>query len=160
MTTMSGESAMVYPCDGLGGKLTVPGDKSISHRVAMLAGISAGVSSVEGFLESEDCLSTLRAMEALGARSYVAADGQLKIEGTGGKLLEPAGPLDMGNSGTSMRLLTGLLAGFDLPVELTGDDSLCSRPMGRIQAPLRSMGAKVELLGDMAVPRCECMADI
>lgn len=141
-------SAIVHPAKTIGGELQVPGDKSISHRVAMLAGMASGTSEVENYLQSEDCINTLKAMEALGARSYETPDGKLHIQGTGGKFMAPAGTLDIGNSGTSMRLLTGILAGSPITVELTGDDSLRSRPMKRIKEPLELMGAKVELTGE------------
>jgi len=141
-------SAIVHPAKTIAGEIQVPGDKSISHRVAMLAGISSGTSEVENYLQSEDCINTLKAMEALGARSYETPDGKLHIQGTGGKFMQPAGMLDVGNSGTSMRLLSGLLAGSPITVELTGDDSLRSRPMKRIKEPLELMGAKVELTGE------------
>lgn len=141
------ESARVHPAQLLGGTLEVQGDKSISHRVAMLSGIASGVSTVTNFLQSEDCINTLRAMEALGAMSYYTEDGVLTIRGTAGRVLEPVSPLDLGNSGTGIRLLTGLIAGFPITAELTGDESLRSRPMRRIQEPLERMGAKVELLG-------------
>lgn len=141
-------SAIVHPVKKLSGEVRVPGDKSISHRVAMFAGMASGSSEVENFLQSDDCISTLKAMEALGARSYEMPDGKLNIQGTGGKFIQPAGVLDVGNSGTSMRLLTGILASCPFPVELTGDDSLRSRPMKRIKEPLELMGAKVELTGD------------
>lgn len=141
-------SAIVHPATTMSGEIRVPGDKSISHRVAMLAGIASGTSVVENYLQSEDCVNTLKAMEALGARSYETPDAKLHIQGTGGKFIEPAGPLDIGNSGTSMRLLTGILAGSPITVELTGDESLRSRPMKRIKEPLEMMGAKVELTGE------------
>jgi len=145
---MSGlEHQTVHPARRLGGTVTVPGDKSISHRVAMLAAMAKGTSTVKGFLCSEDCLNTLKAMQALGAT--VRHEGEtISITGTGGALHEPAGVLDMGNSGTGIRLLAGLLAGQPLTAELTGDDSLRSRPMGRIQKPLAEMGARVDLLGE------------
>lgn len=141
-------SAIVHPAAKLGGEIRVPGDKSISHRVAMFAGMASGTSEVENFLHSEDCLSTLKAMEALGARSYETPDGKLSIQGTGGKFIQPAGMLDVGNSGTSIRLLSGILASCPFTVELTGDESLRSRPMKRIKDPLELMGAKVELTGE------------
>ncbi len=141
-------SRIVHPVAKISGELKVPGDKSISHRVAMLAGMASGTSIVENYLQSEDCINTLKAMEALGARSFETPDGKLHIQGTGGKFMEPAGTLDIGNSGTSMRLLTGILAGSSITVELTGDDSLRSRPMKRIKEPLEMMGAKVELTGE------------
>jgi len=138
----------VAPSARFGGRVNVPGDKSISHRVAMLAAMAHGTSEIKGFLESEDCLNTLGAMQALGAA--VERDGDvIRIAGTGGRLHSPSAVLDMGNSGTGMRLLTGLLAGQpSVTAELTGDASLRSRPMGRIATPLAAMGARVELLGE------------
>lgn len=140
-------TVLLQPAVFRGGRVTVPGDKSISHRIAMLAALSHGVSTVHHFLRAGDCLSTVQAMEALGARSSFNDDDSLSIEGTGGKLMEPAGPLDLGNSGTSIRLLAGLVAGFPVTVEMTGDASLRARPMQRIREPLERMGAGVELLG-------------
>lgn len=130
----------------------MPGDKSISHRVAMLAALAKGTSKIRNFLQSEDCLNTLHAMERLGARSFFTDDGELTVQGTGGKFLEPVDPLDLGNSGTGMRLLAGLLAGIPITAELTGDESLRSRPMNRIKEPLEKMGATVELLGEKGRP--------
>jgi 3-phosphoshikimate 1-carboxyvinyltransferase len=135
----------VHPCAKLAGTLTAPGDKSVSHRVAMLASLAKGISRVHGFLNSEDCLGTLKAMEALGATSRISRDGELFIHGTGGRVIDPAGALDLGNSGTSMRLMAGLLSGFDTPIELIGDGSLSQRPMRRVAEPLRQMGASIEL---------------
>jgi 3-phosphoshikimate 1-carboxyvinyltransferase len=142
------QSVIVYPSVSLGGALEVQGDKSISHRVAMLAGLAKGPSTIRNFLQSEDCVNTLRAMEALGARTSATEDGELTIQGTGGNLLEPAGPLNVGNSGTTIRLVAGILAGQPKTIEITGDESLCSRPMGRIKDPLERMGAKLELTGE------------
>ena len=139
------QSKIVHPGGFTGGVVRVPGDKSISHRTALLAGISSGVSTINGFLQAEDCLNTLKAMEAFGARSWFDEDGVLHVQGTGGKMLEPAGPLDVGNSGTGMRLLAGLCAGSPITVTLTGDESLNSRPMGRIKEPLERMGAQIDL---------------
>ena len=138
----------VMRAERIGGTLTVPGDKSISHRVAMLSALAEGRSRIRGFLESEDCLNTLKAMEALGAEVKRKDNGRIVIQGTGGKLRQPDSVLDMGNSGTGMRLLAGLLAGQPLRVEMTGDASLRSRPMRRISKPLEAMGARVELLGE------------
>lgn len=145
------ESRVILPCDRLSGQISVSGDKSISHRAAMLASIADGESRVRGFLESEDCLNTLRAVEVLGA--VVSRDGaEIRIRGTGGRYTEAGKPLDMGNSGTGMRLLSGLLAGQPFTTELTGDASLLRRPMDRIREPLVRMGAKVELLGEDGRP--------
>lgn len=143
-----GDSIRLEPCPPLRGALRVPGDKSISHRAVLLAATASGRSVLRGFLEGEDCLHTLRALTALGADARMSASGELQILGTGGRILQPAGPLDLGNSGTGLRLLAGLLAGYPVRAELTGDASLCSRPMGRIAEPLRAMGARVELTGE------------
>ncbi|MFH0880785.1 MAG: 3-phosphoshikimate 1-carboxyvinyltransferase [Lentisphaerota bacterium] len=139
------QMVIVHPAAFKGGVLEVPGDKSISHRVAMLSAIASGKSPIKNFLQAEDCLNTLRAMEALGARTSFSENGDLSIQGTGGMILQPVGPLNLGNSGTGMRLLAGLMAGMPINVEMTGDESLCSRPMKRIQDPLLKMGAKIEL---------------
>ncbi|MBC8206831.1 MAG: 3-phosphoshikimate 1-carboxyvinyltransferase [Kiritimatiellaeota bacterium] len=140
------ETKTIFPA-ALNGELSVPGDKSVSQRIAMLAALATGTTTVTGFLNGEDAMSTLQAVCALGASCRF--DGNvLKITGTAGKLKEPANPLDMGNSGTGTRLLAGLLAGRSMTVTLTGDDSLSRRPMGRIQAPLELMGAQLELTGE------------
>ena len=137
---------IVSPCRAVHGRTRVPGDKSISHRVAMLSALADGESTVHGYLRAADCLNTVEAVKALGAS--VAWQGDLlRIAGTCGRFRAPAGVLDLGNSGTGMRLLAGLLAGQPFTSEMTGDASLCSRPMGRIREPLERMGAKVELLG-------------
>ena len=142
------QSVIVQPRESLNGTVEVPGDKSISHRVAMMAALASGNTKVTNFLQSEDCVNTLKAMEALGARSFFSEDSELTIQGTGGNLMEPAGQLNVGNSGTTIRLLSGILAGQASTYELTGDDSLCSRPMTRIKEPLERMGAKIELTGE------------
>lgn len=141
-------SVMVHPAAAINGEVSVPGDKSISHRVAMFAGMASGTSEIENFLQSEDCINTIKVMEALGARSFVTPEGKLNIQGTAGNFIQPAGMLDVGNSGTSMRLLSGILASCPFVSELTGDDSLRSRPMKRIKEPLEMMGATIELTGE------------
>ncbi len=129
------------------GELTVPGDKSVSHRAAMLAALADGTSILGNFLVSEDCLNTLHAVETLGAE--VARQGtDVKISGLGGRFRAPLRELDMGNSGTGLRLLAGLLAGHPFVSTLTGDASLRSRPMRRIADPLAQMGCEAELLGE------------
>ena len=143
---MTADRRTVCPAPPLCGELRVPGDKSISHRAAMLGALAAGDSEVEGFLESEDCLHTLRAMRSLGA-AVSREGGVLRIGGTCGALHAPDGPLDLGNSGTGLRLLAGLLAGQPFESQLTGDASLRSRPMARIKTPLELMGARVTLHG-------------
>ncbi len=138
---------VVAPCSRVVGELRVPGDKSVSHRAAMLAALANGTSTLRGFLASEDCLNTLAAVEALGA-TVERKGTDVTIAGTGGVFSRPDAPLDLGNSGTGMRLLAGLLAGQSFETELTGDASLCSRPMRRIKEPLEAMGAHVELSGE------------
>ena len=139
-------------------EFTVPGDKSLSHRAAILGGLSNGTCAVRNFLPSEDCLNTLNAMRALGA-SYEILDElagygplNLRIHGQSMRLSAPRAPIDCGNSGTGMRLLAGVLAGQPFGSELCGDASLSSRPMGRITIPLRQMGASIEPGG--AKPGC------
>ena len=135
-------------------EITVPGDKSISHRAAMFAGMADGRTVIEGFLPSEDCLCTVKAMQALGAEVEPLEEqegvGLVKLAITGkGRQLQPAkGTIDCGNSGTTMRLLSGILAGQPFSTTLIGDESLSKRPMKRIADPLCEMGAKVEGQGD------------
>jgi len=132
------------PGAGVGGEMTVPGDKSISHRALMLGGIAEGVTEVSGFLEGEDCLATMAAMKAMGVRIVRSAGSRVTIDGVGLRgLSPPPGPLDMGNAGTAMRLMTGLLAGQSFDSVLVGDSSLMKRPMERVARPLRQMGAVV-----------------
>lgn len=137
----------------LQGVLTVPGDKSISHRAAILGGLADGVTEVDNFLCSEDCLNTLRAMEQLGARVEVLESREgcgpvrFRITGVAMRPHSPSRPIDCGNSGTGMRLLAGMLAACPFDSEMFGDASLSSRPMGRIMSPLEQMGAKIEARG-------------
>jgi 3-phosphoshikimate 1-carboxyvinyltransferase len=126
--------------------LRVPGDKSVSHRLALLCALADGVSTLRGYLRAADCLHTLDAVRSLGAEA-IWQDDVLRIVGVRGRFQPPARILDLGNSGTALRLLAGLLAAHPFESELTGDASLRSRPMRRIQEPLRRMGADVELLG-------------
>ncbi len=143
----------VTSIDTLHAEFSVPGDKSMSHRAAILGGLSDGACTIRNFLPSEDCLNTLNAMQALGAGHEVLAElagygpTDLVIHGQSMKLKAPAAPIDCGNSGTGMRLLAGLLAGQPFTSELFGDESLSSRPMGRITDPLGRMGARIETLG-------------
>ncbi len=141
------ENAEVLPVTRISGEITVPGDKSLSHRVAMLSTLARGSSRIRGFLRSEDCLHTLGAIRALGAEVTDEPSGELVVIGIPDGLRQPAMPLDMGNSGTGMRLVTGFVAGHPIQTELTGDASLCSRPMGRIAKPLTLMGAGITLKG-------------
>lgn len=127
------------------GDIRVPGDKSISHRSIMLGSLATGVTEVEGFLEGEDALATLQAFRDMGVVIEGPVAGKVKIHGVGMRGLKPApGPLYLGNSGTSMRLLAGLLAAQSFSSELTGDESLSKRPMERVAAPLRLMGASID----------------
>lgn len=137
----------IQPCSNINGIIEVPGDKSISHRLAMLCALANGKSEIDNFLCSEDCLNTLYAVEKLGAK-IKRQDKHISITGTGGKFTQPSCDLDMGNSGTGMRLLCGLLAGQGFSATLIGDESLSSRPMKRISSPLELMGAKIELTGE------------
>ena len=133
----------IRPIRKLEAEFSVPGDKSISHRGIMLGGLAAGTTRLRGFLPGEDCLSTLHALQALGCRIDRVAPDEVLIEGQGGKLLAPAEPIDCGNSGTTMRLLSGVVAGFPFTPRLFGDASLSRRPMGRIAEPLRQFGAEI-----------------
>lgn len=127
----------------LAGTIRVPGDKSISHRSLMLSALAVGESRVEGLLEGEDVLATAAAMQAMGADIARGSDGVWRIHGVGvGGLMQPDQALDMGNSGTSTRLLMGLLASHALTATFIGDASLSRRPMGRVIEPLSRMGAE------------------
>ena len=147
-----------HSISSLQGVLTVPGDKSISHRAAILGGLAKGVTEVDNFLCSEDCLNTLRAMEQLGAKVEVLEEREgygpvrFRITGVAMKPAAPERPIDCGNSGTGMRLLAGMLAACPFDSEMFGDASLSSRPMGRIMQPLEQMGARIEARG--AKPGC------
>lgn len=132
-------------CSPLKGRLRVPGDKSISHRSLMFAGLAVGKSRITGLLEGEDVLATAAAMRQLGADIERGADGTWTVHGAGlGSLLEPKAALDMGNSGTSTRLMMGLLASHGLTATFVGDASLSGRPMNRVIEPLSQMGASFE----------------
>ncbi len=136
--------ARVRPSRRVAGTVTVPGDKSVSHRAALLGALAEGPTEVHGFLEGEDCLATLAAVGALGAEVTRKAPGHYVIRGAGlDGLTEPEAVLDCGNSGTSARLLLGVLAGQPFAACLTGDASLRRRPMERVVEPLGRMGAQV-----------------
>ncbi|MEW6662626.1 MAG: 3-phosphoshikimate 1-carboxyvinyltransferase [Bacillota bacterium] len=128
----------------LRGEIEVPGDKSISHRSAMLGALAEGQTRISGFLKGEDCLSTVRCLEECGAEFKWLPGGDLQVEGRGlHGLREPSQVLDCGNSGTTIRLLLGILAGLEGMAALTGDASLRSRPMDRVVGPLRQMGVEI-----------------
>jgi 3-phosphoshikimate 1-carboxyvinyltransferase len=132
------------PGGRVAGEMRVPGDKSISHRAAMFGAIATGVTEIHGFLEGEDCLATLAAFAAMGVQIERDGSGRVRIHGVGMQGLRPStAALDLGNSGTSMRLLAGLLCGQRFDSVLIGDASLMRRPMERVAVPLRRMGADV-----------------
>jgi 3-phosphoshikimate 1-carboxyvinyltransferase len=133
------------PAGPLKGRIRVPGDKSISHRAIMLSALAVGESRISGLLEGEDVLATAAAMRAMGATVERLGEGEWRVHGVGvGGLLQPQVPLDMGNSGTSTRLLMGLVASHPITATFTGDASLSKRPMGRVIEPLSQMGAAFE----------------
>ncbi|UTA81659.1 bifunctional prephenate dehydrogenase/3-phosphoshikimate 1-carboxyvinyltransferase [Halomonas sp. XH26] len=135
----------VQPGGQAQGRLRVPGDKSMSHRSIMLGALAEGVTEVKGFLEGEDSLATLQSFREMGVAIEGPYQGRVTIHGVGMHGLKaPAGPLYVGNSGTAMRLFAGLLAGQAFDSELTGDESLTKRPMGRVADPLRLMGATID----------------
>lgn len=140
------KSLVVKPSTVTGGRLQPPGDKSISHRAAIFSLLTDSVTSLYGFSPAADCQRTLDAIRQLGATVTVQDDGAVRIEGRGfWRLLEPQADIDCGNSGTLMRLLTGLLAPQSFNARLVGDESLSRRPMQRVADPLREMGAAIEL---------------
>ncbi len=135
----------LLPGGSVTGEVRVPGDKSISHRAIMLGALAEGTTRVSGFLEGDDALATVAAFRAMGVKIEGPEEGRVMIHGVGlHGLRAPQQSLDLGNSGTSIRLLSGLLAGQSFDSELTGDRSLCARPMGRVIDPLTLMGARIE----------------
>ncbi len=134
-------SVVVHPARNLLGSVRLPGDKSVSHRYAMLAGVASGRSRLENFSTGADCASTVACMEALGCK-VERSPGLVEIEG--GALKPPGKALDCGNSGSTMRMLAGILAGQPFSSEMAGDASLSRRPMERVIAPLTQMGARIE----------------
>ncbi|MFQ5644356.1 MAG: 3-phosphoshikimate 1-carboxyvinyltransferase [Thiogranum sp.] len=144
MTDNANLEYVAQPGGSLQGRTRVPGDKSISHRSIMLGSIAEGITEVDGFLEGEDSLATLQAFRAMGVDIEGPDAGRVVVHGVGLHGLQaPSAALDLGNSGTSMRLLSGLLAGQAFDVEVVGDHSLMSRPMRRVTEPLASMGAVI-----------------
>ncbi len=133
----------ITPAGPLKGTISVPGDKSITHRAIILSALAEGDSTISAYCRGEDCLNTMRMFQAMGIQIEEQPD-RLRVRGKGlWGLTEPRQPLDCGNSGTGIRLLTGLLAGQDFFSTLTGDESIRRRPMGRIVKPLREMGARI-----------------
>src|SRR5882672_3616162 len=133
----------IKPARRISGRCQLPGDKSISHRAALIAALAQGTSHISNFSTSQDCAATLSCLRSLGVL-LERQGNRVTVESTGlGGLHPPSGPLDCGNSGTTMRLLAGMLAAQDFPTILTGDDSLRLRPMKRIIEPLERMGARI-----------------
>ncbi len=136
-------SLTITPGRPLRGTITVPGDKSLTHRAIILTALAEGTSTISGYCQGEDCLNTMRAFQSLGVPiTHTPAEMTVRGKGFWG-LTEPDSPIDCGNSGTGIRLLTGLLAGQDFFSVLTGDESIRRRPMGRVVKPLREMGAVI-----------------
>ena len=134
----------IQPCGPLRGEITVPGDKSISHRAVMLGALANGTTHITGFLMGEDCLSTIDCFRKMGVEINIT-DDEVIVEGVGLHGLEaPSEALYTGNSGTTTRLLCGILAGQPFTVTMSGDPSIQKRPMGRVMKPLREMGASIE----------------
>jgi 3-phosphoshikimate 1-carboxyvinyltransferase len=136
---------IIRPAQNIRGSLRLPGDKSISHRYGMLAAFAEGTSRFRNFSTGADCASTLACMEALGARVRKLDGGLVEVTGVGGRVRPSENPLDCGNSGSTMRMISGLLAPQEGRFTLVGDESLSRRPMGRIQKPLALMGARLRL---------------
>ncbi len=140
-------------CGALSGRVTVPGDKSISHRALLFGALSFGTTRISGLLEAEDVLNTAKAVTALGAPAVKeGAEWVVKGRGVGG-FVAPEGPLDFGNSGTGVRLMMGVLAGHDFPVRLVGDASLSRRPMARVLNPLKETGLEIVEASDAGADR-------
>ncbi len=138
---------------GLAGSIRVPGDKSISHRAVMFSSLAEGTSHIRGLLEGEDVMATLAAFRAMGVEAHGPNNGELTIKGVGMRgLSEPEVDLDMGNSGTAMRLMCGILAAQQFASKLVGDESLSKRPMRRVTVPLTSMGARTATDDDGSPP--------
>ncbi|MGD0831873.1 MAG: 3-phosphoshikimate 1-carboxyvinyltransferase [Terracidiphilus sp.] len=139
------ETRIIRPAKNVYGSLRLPGDKSISHRYGMLAAFAEGVSRFTNFSTGADCASTLACMEALGAKVRRPGDGSVEVTGVGGRVTPSSQPLDCGNSGSTMRMISGLLSPQQGSFTLVGDESLSRRPMGRIREPLAAMGARLTL---------------
>jgi 3-phosphoshikimate 1-carboxyvinyltransferase len=139
------EERIIHPAKNVYGSLRLPGDKSISHRYGMLAAFAEGTSRFTNFSTGADCASTLSCMEALGAQVRRLEDGTVEVTGVGGRVTPSASPLDCGNSGSTMRMISGLLAPQQGRFTLVGDASLSRRPMERIRKPLEAMGARLTL---------------
>jgi len=144
------ESVVIQPGRNIIGSMRVPGDKSISHRYAMLAALAQGRSRFENYSPGADCASTLGCVKALGCNVERDEKGAVVIDGIGPQLRAPGGALDCGNSGSTMRMLSGIVAAQPFTSELIGDESLSRRPMKRVMEPLRKMGAEITAIDDHA----------
>ncbi len=147
---LSSSSISIHPARGISGAIRLPGDKSISHRYAMLGAIAEGETKLTNFSTGADCASTLGCLRDLGVK-WERAEGSVILHGNGPWLTAPKAPLDCGNSGSTMRMLSGILAGQEFYSDLIGDESLSRRPMARIITPLEKMGAKISA-GDGGKP--------
>jgi 3-phosphoshikimate 1-carboxyvinyltransferase len=143
--TTAAQERLIRPARNVFGSLRLPGDKSISHRYGMLAAFADGASRFTNFSTGADCASTLSCMEALGAKVRRLDDGTVEVTGVGGRVTPSSQPLDCGNSGSTMRMISGLLAPQQGSFTLVGDESLSRRPMERIRKPLAAMGARLTL---------------
>ncbi len=139
----STQQRIIRPAKNISGALRLPGDKSISHRYAMLGAFAEGTSRFTNFSSGADCASTLACMAQLGATVNNTGPGEVEVTGIGGRVHATSAPLDCGNSGSTMRMMSGLLAAQEGSFTLIGDASLSRRPMGRIQKPLEQMGARI-----------------
>src|ERR1700722_9927899 len=146
MSSTISSTQTIRPARTFQGSVTVPGDKSISHRYALLAGLAEGTTRLSNFSTGADPHSSLGCMEALGAKVVHNADKTIEVTGTGGFFLQPSAALDCGNSGSTMRMLAGLIAPHPHTFTMIGDHSLTLRPMERIRKPLGKMGAKIDLV--------------
>ncbi len=143
--TLTETTQLIRPAKNILGSLRLPGDKSISHRYAMLAGLAEGTTKLSNFSTGADCASSLACVAALGATVERKCDGTIEVTGTAGSFHASEKPLDCGNSGSTMRMMAGLLAPHPHTYTLIGDESLSRRPMERIRKPLTAMGARIEL---------------
>ncbi len=144
LSMKNGFQVIVRPARNVRGSVRLPGDKSISHRYAMLAGIAEGASRLENYSTGADCASTLGCMRSLGVAWERKADNSIEMQGRGLRLTAPVTALDCGNSGSTMRMLSGIVAGQKFTSEMIGDESLSRRPMARVITPLSAMGAEIE----------------
>ena len=148
MSRAPASTVTVRQVRNIGGEISVPGDKSLSHRAVLFSALADGTTVITGFLPGEDCVCTMRMLQAMGCVIEADTQTRLVVTGSDGKLQPPLEPLDCGNSGTAMRLMAGVLAGQSFTSKLIGDASLSGRPMKRIVDPLRQMGATIQGQGD------------